>query len=237
MGIHAIYHICLIVRYGCVFPSSLLFLMGRLARNCLPTHCPHLHCANWKGTSFAPPSPLSLQSQQWHKHSELHSDLPQSFWWVPYNRKWEGRNTRERVYKILSGGIASCPKMFPTRLALQCNDIMIQSHYNCISTEPMITSNKKVIILLIFTVVITHHFYKHGNHCCLHWRQSTVALELFFPQRQEGLCSCHQFHRVHQYFPLSSMISSQIVIHLPHMLQKGDQKGLRSREWCNVFSV
>ena len=150
-------------------------------------------------------------------------------WWVPFNRKWEGRNTRERVYEVLSGGIASCPKMFQTRLALQCNDIMVQLHYDCISTEPMIASNKKLIILLIFTVVITHRFY--------HWRQSTIALEVFSPKRQEGLCSCLRYHRGHWYFLLSSMLSSWIVIHVLHVLQKGDQKSKCSREWFNVCSV
>ena len=91
-----------------------------------------------------------------------------NYHWVPFNREWERRNTGERVYEVLFGGIASCPKMFPTSLC--CNAMTSWSNCSIIAFQmnQFLMSNKKGIILLIFTVVITHHFYKHGNCCCLH---------------------------------------------------------------------
>ena len=117
--------------------------------------------------------------------------------------------------------MASRPKMFPTRLALQCNDIVVQSlSLHFIWTND--NEQQKGFILLIFSIVISHHFYKHSNHCCdtWNWKQSTLAPEVFFPRRQEGLRSCHQFHCVHWDFLSSSVLSSRLLVSVYYMCFK-----------------
>lgn len=55
------------------FPTkNLIFWRGVWWRMVhFPTHWPHLHCANWKGTSFAPPTPWSLPLTSPHQISYL----------------------------------------------------------------------------------------------------------------------------------------------------------------------
>ena len=56
IGIHAIYPICLIVRYKSFSRQVSYFRRGVLRRMvCFPTHCPHLHRTNWNATSVHSP--------------------------------------------------------------------------------------------------------------------------------------------------------------------------------------
>ena len=112
---------------------------------------------------------------------------------------------------------------------LYCNTkTSYSNHYHCISSEPMIMSNKKVFTLLIFLFMDPHPDYKYGSCCCCHSRQPTIAPEDFLHQRQEGVCYCNRCHCVHQYFLSSCMFSGPLVTHVLNALQKGDQKGPRS---------
>ena len=196
-----------------------------------PTQCLHLHCANWKGPPLLPHL-LYLCSLSNDRNCQTCTvfclNRLGEFLSVENGKEEISEKEFIRSFQVAWLLVRRCfqQDLHCNAMASWCNCSIIAFQLN-----QFVISNKKGIILLTFTVVITHHFYKHGNCCCLYWRQSTIVLEAFFSQRQEGLHSCRRYHCGHHFFLSSSVLSSWIVIHVQHTLQKSDQKSRCSREW------
>ena len=87
------------------------------------------------------PSLSSLQSRQWWKPSESHSDLSQLIWYGADNWKGEEEIPEKEFTKSILDTWTALSKMFQTRLALQYKTSSCNVNH-CVSSETMIMSNK-----------------------------------------------------------------------------------------------
>ena len=144
IGIHAIYPISLIVMYRCVFPPRILFSTGHLAQNgSFPHSMPTFTIVPIEKGPPVFPHLLYLCNLCNDRNIQYCTVLC-------HNCHGEFRSIEDwkevipekefmRSFQVALLHVLRCSN----RLALQCNDIMVQLHYDCISTELMIASNKK----------------------------------------------------------------------------------------------
>ena len=125
------------------FPTISYFQRGVSHRMVhFPTHCPHLHRTNWKGTSFTPHLRYlcNLSNDRGiQNHTVILPYCLGKFLSIENGKEEIPEKEFTRSFQVAWLLIRRCFQQ-----DLHCNAMtLLYNHYLCVSFKPMITSNKK----------------------------------------------------------------------------------------------